>query len=359
VKLRPIAGLAAGLALVAAPAGAQSAPTVQVRVEGQHATLLEDTAVTLGSDPVPGNGCPGISAAGALEDATHGNWDRQPFTHTILGETHNGSPDYWAEWIRRGGRYVFGNGLCNDVMQAGDELLMLVDFASPPTFLPTVLPLAIEGLPASAPAASAATVTVVDYRPDFVNNTTVREPVAGATVGGATTDAAGHATIRFAAPGDEVFKATKAGDAPSSAEHVTVTAAGGAPPPVVAPPDRTAPVARLLGLRDHESFRARRAPRTLRVAVPADPSGVKGVSLRLTRQLHGRWWYFSGARGRFVRSRFGRRVPFSVPVQPRISYLLPHRLGRGRYVLDVIATDGAGNREPLARGTSRVVFFVR
>jgi hypothetical protein len=46
-------------------------------------------------------------------------------------------------------------------------------------------------------------------------------------------------------------------------------------------------------------------------------------------------------------------------VQSQVSYLLPHRLGRGRYVLDVIATDGAGNREALARGTSRVVFFVR
>jgi hypothetical protein len=46
-------------------------------------------------------------------------------------------------------------------------------------------------------------------------------------------------------------------------------------------------------------------------------------------------------------------------VQASVSYLLPHRLRRGRYVLDVIAVDGAGNREPLARGTSRVVFFVR
>jgi hypothetical protein len=86
---------------------------------------------------------------------------------------------------------------------------------------------------------------------------------------------------------------------------------------------------------------------------------VTKLQLQLTRQFHGRFWYFSGARGRFVRARFGRRVPFSAPVQSQVSYLLPHRLRPGRYVLDAIATDGAGNREPLARGTSRVVFFVR
>jgi hypothetical protein len=130
-------------------------------------------------------------------------------------------------------------------------------------------------------------------------------------------------------------------------------------PRAAAVPDRAAPLARLLGLHDHQSFRRRRAPRTIRVAVPADPSGVKKVDLRLTRQLGRRCWYFSGARGRFVRSRCVRRVFFSVPVQPRISYLLPARLGRGRYVVDVVAIDGAGNRERLARGISRVVLFVR
>ena len=41
------------------------------------------------------------------------------------------------------------------------------------------------------------------------------------------------------------------------------------------------------------------------------------------------------------------------------SYLLPARLGKGRYVLDAIAIDGAGNRTPLQRGTTRVVFTVR
>jgi hypothetical protein len=95
------------------------------------------------------------------------------------------------------------------------------------------------------------------------------------------------------------------------------------------------------------------------VAVPADPSGVRTVLLRLRRHLGHRCWYFSGSRGRFVRSRCGRKAEFAVPAQARVSYLLPRRLGRGFYVLGAVAVDGAGNREPLARGRNRVVFYVR
>ena len=41
------------------------------------------------------------------------------------------------------------------------------------------------------------------------------------------------------------------------------------------------------------------------------------------------------------------------------SYLLPSRLPPGRYVLDIKATDSAGNRTPLDRGSSRIVFYVK
>jgi hypothetical protein len=361
MQLRLTPGLAAGVAVLALPAAAVAAPTVTVRVEGQHATLLERTAVTLGTAPAPGNGCPGDSAAAALEAGTRGNWDRQTFAQTILGETHKfANSDYWAEWIARDGGYRYGGGICNDRLAAGDELLMLVDLSPPPSSVPTVFPLAIEGLPTGAPAGSDVTVTIVEYRTTGTPGTGMRTPVAGAAVGGVITDAAGHATIHLGGPGDAVFKAIKPGDAPSAAEHVTVTAPG-APPPPARPvkPDRAAPAARLLGLRDHQVFSRRRAPRVIRVAVPDDPSTVKKVALRLTRQRGRRCWYFSDRRGRFVRSRCVRRVYFSVPVRPRVSYLLPRRLRRGRYVLDVVAIDGAGNREALARGRSRVVLFVR
>ena len=50
---------------------------------------------------------------------------------------------------------------------------------------------------------------------------------------------------------------------------------------------------------------------------------------------------------------------FSIGDRADWSYLLPKRLGKGRYVLDVIAVDKLGNRDALARGRNRVVFFVR
>ena len=55
----------------------------------------------------------------------------------------------------------------------------------------------------------------------------------------------------------------------------------------------------------------------------------------------------------------GAGAYFAIGDRAEWSYLLPARLGEGRYVLDAIAVDGAGNRTPLARGTTRVVFTVR
>ena len=54
-----------------------------------------------------------------------------------------------------------------------------------------------------------------------------------------------------------------------------------------------------------------------------------------------------------------RRAYFRIGDRQDWSYLLPRRLGPGRYVLDAVAIDKAGNREALARGRNRVVFFVR
>ena len=66
-----------------------------------------------------------------------------------------------------------------------------------------------------------------------------------------------------------------------------------------------------------------------------------------------------GLHQRFRNSRCGRRVNFKIGDRADWSYLLPKRLGKGRYVLDAIAVDKAGNRDTLARGRNRVVFFVR
>ncbi len=369
-----LSGTAAGLLAVlvfAAPAAA--APTVTVRVEGQDGTLLERTRVTLGPDPAPGNGCPGDSAAAAIEAATRGNWDRQTFTSTILGETHTfEDSDYWAEWLDKGtGGYKRGGGICDDRLSENDEVLMLVDRSPAPSYAPTVFPLDVEGLPATAERGSPVTVTVVEYRSATGGaGEGDRTPVAGATVSGggatATTAADGTATLRFDQAGSFSVKASKAPDAPSAGEPITVTAPpAGQPPAPAAPPaqgaakDTYLPVGRIAGIAEGARFAAGNGPRELKINA-SDPSGIAFVKLRLTHSDHGRCAYFSGRRETFRRMRCGRAVAaFNAGEAADFTYLLPEALGRGRYVLDVIAVDRAGNRDLLARGRSRVVFTVR
>jgi hypothetical protein len=164
------------------------------------------------------------------------------------------------------------------------------------------------------------------------------------------------------------LKAEKENFARSAAEVVNVAAPGSGPAPsgggggvstpVVA--DTSAPVGRIRGIREKQRFSRRRAPRVLRGSVSADPAGLRAVKLSLTRSRRGgRCSIYSPSRERFRRARCGRRVNFKIGDRQDWSYLLPRRLGPGRYVLDVIAVDKLGNRDRLARGRSRVVFFVR
>jgi len=364
------AGLTAGLlcllALVAAPP-ALAGPTVTVRVEGQSSTLLERTRVTLPDTPPPVAACARHTPAAAIEEATRGDWDRQAFTSTILRETHTfADSDYWAEWLDRGAGYARGNGICSDVLAEGDELLMLVDRSPAPTFAPTVFPLDLEGVPSSVQRGVAVTVTVVEYfSPAGAPGEGERRPVSGATVSGggatATTAADGTAALSFDRTGQVVLKATKPGAAPSAGEVLEVTEAPVAPPPPapVATADTAAPVTRIAGIRERQRFSRRRAPRTLRGSVAPDPSGLRVVKLSLTRSAGGRCQLYSPSRERFRPSRCGGRVNFAIGDRQDWSYLLPSRLKRGRYVLDAVAVDRLGNRDRLARGRSRVVFFVR
>jgi len=60
----------------------------------------------------------------------------------------------------------------------------------------------------------------------------------------------------------------------------------------------------------------------------------------------------------FARARCGTAPFFGVATSRSFSYLLPASLPPGRYVLDVEASDAAGNQTTLARGSSRIVFYV-
>ena len=98
------------------------------------------------------------------------------------------------------------------------------------------------------------------------------------------------------------------------------------------------------------------------VTLVPDPSGLSSVRLRLTRTDRGRCSSYSGRLERFARSRCGASHGryFAIGSEAAWSYLLPHRLPRGRYVLDALAADKAGNAdETRRRGENRVVFRVR
>jgi hypothetical protein len=365
-------GLAVVIAAVAATP-ALAAPTVTVRVEGQSATLLPSTTVTLGSDPVhlSDGDCPGDTAAAALDKATGGNWERKMFASTILGETHAfPNPDYWAEWVSN----KYGGGLCNDHLNDGDELLMLVDVADA-SFNPTVFPLVLGGVPARVSPGAPFTVTVTQYRTTGTPGTSTAEPASGVSVGGASTGADGRATLTLSTPGATTLRAVR-GAARSAPVPVCVStgsdgACGSSAASACATTgddglcgttDKRAPRGRIASIAEGQRFGKGKGPRSLSGTVAGDPSGIADVRLRLTRNDHGRCQTFDGRSARLVAmKRCGARRGkwFSAGDRQQWSFLLPARLGPGRYVLDVQARDRAGNVDTLLQRTrTRVVFIV-
>ena len=372
--------------LLIAPALA-SAAAVTVRVEGGAATLLAPTPVTLGDpgDVVGPAACAGDSAYAALDAATNQNWDRQSFFKTVLGETRGADPaktDYWAEWIGRGGAYISGQGVCNDHLQAGDELLIQADDADPVTFVPLYPPVLLTGLPATVPPGTPFSVSVTRFPVDPMTFSAAPAPAAGATVSGGdapvTADSSGKATLTIGARGPASIRATL-GLARTVILHTCVTdgadgycdttaAPAGAAGATAAARDTTPAFGRIAAIREGERFAHGKGPRELRGTVAADPSGIADVRLRLTRRNGKRCERFDGGAARWVKAaRCGTENAsfFSIGSAASWSYLLPEALGPGRYVLDTQTVDGAGNVTRGAdRGTpehvrNRVVFTVR
>jgi hypothetical protein len=376
----------ASSALAAGPA------TVTVRVEGLSETKLPSTQVATTTTPVvkdgnPEHACSGTSAIGALERATAGNWSgpwntgfKQYEIYSIAGETHLFEPGatanyFWSLWIDEKEAEV---GACAAELQPGDRVLLFPScFGSAcPTSL---LPLGIE-VPASANVGEPVSVTVKRY-----SSSGQGSEAAGATVTGGTstaaTDAKGHATLSFANTGQVTVRA----EAPESVrDEVTLCVHNGndgncgtqAPAASAAPgagggsstsgvatfvSHYTGPyalVAGTTGLIDGHVYRRGQAPKVLAGSILAH-SAVSSVSLELRRRYRGRCYAYDGTRERFRSAPCGTGGFFKVSSNGAFSYLLPEALKPGRYVLDVQATDVAGNRTTLARGTSRLVFYVR
>jgi hypothetical protein len=370
-------------ALGAAPALA--GPTVTVRVEGESSTLLAPKTVTLNA-PEPVSGCPANSVAAAINLATEGHWDHGEanggagnFTETILGETHSFTheSDTWAEWVN--GKW--GGGICSDLLGEGGEVLMVADHEPEPFFAPTVLPLVVSEAPTAVGLGVPFQVkidaihTAPEAFAELGQGTPL--PAEGVTVSGAgasaTTAANGVATLTLGTAGLLTLRAAKTGDAPSAPFTICVhsgndgtcgttapgtgagTSAGAAPLPYKG---SFALVAKIAGLTDGQVYGRASAPRVLGGTILSH-SAVTAVSLELRRR-HGRHCSaYDGRSERFRAARCGASTPFAAGNGSVFSYLLPSKLGPGRYVLDIHATDNAGNTLTLARGTSRIVFYVR
>jgi hypothetical protein len=372
-----LSGLLAGIALLIAAPSALAAPvTVDLRIEGPSRTLFEGPVTTdvrtfrftgdpvahrcdgtavenhgTSPAPVPTRGAAVAAAAAQTPFAIHGDWFDSlgsPSFNDIDGENvafDPGTNRFLAEYKNAQSASV---GSCGDPIGPGDRVLFAYNDGDDPL-------LALAG-PGSAKPGETATVKVTDAASGAA--------VAGATVGGKTTAADGTATVGpFTARGEQDLKASKPGTVRSNRLRVCVSdgqdgfCATSVPGPNAAPPverDVTAPVATVASLRAGRVYSRRRAPRLLRGSVTADPSGLQWVKLKLTRRVGKRCSYFSGSRERFQRISCGHGWFLPVGDQPDWSYLLPKRLGRGRYVLDVLVADRAHNRGTPTRVRFRV-----
>ena len=386
--LHRLAGLAlAVLALLVPASVAAAAPvTVNLRIEGPTATVFEGPVTTdvrpfqftAGADtaphecdatgvstptpsptPVSTRGAALTAASLAAPFSTSGTFSIQfgsPSFDEVGGQSTVFDPatgSFLAEFKNGQAAQV---GACGDPIANGDDVLFAYGTVAEPL-------LQLSG-PATASTGAAVTVHVVDQ--------TNGAPVAGATVGGATTDTVGNATLTLG-EGIQRLKATKPGTIRSNALVVAVGAAAQAAQGALGAQgaqgvaglaiDRTAPRARLLSPRNGHTYRRTRfSPRLIRVAVAESGSGVRTVKLRLTRRVGNRCFSFSGKRERFIGTKCGSGAGFFFAVSDRsdFSYLLPERLSRGHYVLDVEAIDRSFNRDTVGdRGRNRSVFDVR
>jgi hypothetical protein len=373
---------------LASAAYAAGPSTVIVRVEGINETLVAPSEVTTTTARVIKDGehaCPGTSAAGALQLATSGNWNGAWFNglgysvETIGGESHQfeagASANYfWSFWVDN---KPANAGVCGTELEPGDSILFFPDcFSESGGCPPSPNPLGIVA-PATAVTGSPVTVTLTSY----ANATGAPSPAFGATVKGggasANTDASGNATLTFANSGTVTLQASAPGSVRTettvcvhngddgtcgtNGSSGSATGQGGAGVLGFSSSSYTGPyavVARVTGLIDGHHYARGRAPRTLTGSVLAHTT-VASVSLELRRSYRGRCHAYDGTRARFVSARCGRGSFFKVATKSNFSYLLPESLRPGRYVLDMQATDAAGNRTRLARGTSRIVFYVR
>lgn len=209
-----------------ATAASGTLPTVSVRIEGASKTLLPTQTATLrggyltkyGASP---STCAYASAQGALDIATHGNWQgswnqqyKEYFITGIEGVTPHGK-SYWELFVNHQAASV---GACDVKLNPGDQVL----FAQTPTTGATVYATGLTA-PARARKGKPFSVKVIGYK------TSHGTPLAGAVVTAgklrATTNAVGVARLTEPRAGQVTVTASKSGYIRAAAT-VAVKAAG-------------------------------------------------------------------------------------------------------------------------------------
>ena len=403
--LRRSLGLLAGGLLtiaLAAPAfaGAVSSPaTVTVRIEGLTETVVPRTSITTTDtdivlDGVPAHSCSGFSGAGALEQATAGNWtgpwsDAYQYSVATIkgvnypfGAAYTGK--YWSLYLNG---YAASSGICGINLQQGDSLLIAAVNDSDANSV-----LDLSGVPAKVAPGTPLTVGVTRFAtsygpaPDYLTEN-ITEDASGVTVAGggisATTGPNGKAALTFTARGPVGIRASKSGEIRSATETVCVTDGAdgfcgttkpGDPVPAPAPavaasaPDVVAAVGSAGGsIGEQQHFKRGKSPRELSGTVDGEASGIKEIRVRLTRRNGKLCERYDGARERWVKmKRCGAEngTFFSVGDRTPWTYLLPQALTKGRYVFDTQVVDRAGNvtrgatRGKPGEARNRVVFHV-
>jgi hypothetical protein len=218
-RIRRAAPVAVLFVFLPAPAAAHAVPvTVNLRVEGLNRTVFDGpvttdahavTTATAGSHTCDGtNGgaepTPGPTATGALDDAAklggftidgpYGNFGIDDyFIERVADEQIDPMTQFWSLWIN----FAFSDkGGCQKRVLAGQDVL----WAAIPFSVD--VPLKLAG-PSSGVTGQPVQVRVTDGQRGT--------PQAGATVGNATTNAGGVATLTFGSEGIYRLKAEKPG----------------------------------------------------------------------------------------------------------------------------------------------------
>jgi hypothetical protein len=279
-RIRGTHAVALAVFAIAAPAAAADPVSVNLRVEGQSATLFDGPVTTDGHQITTASGgthpCDGTNAGAfpapvptptaALDDGARLNrftWDADWFdsfqdfsVKRVAGDSAT-STQFWGYAVN----FQFAQvGGCQLRVNQGDEVLWIFDAFSKSHVL------RLAG-PSAATTGAPVTVAVTDGADG--------SPQAGASVGGAQTGADGNATLSFPEAGVYRLKAERTDSVRSNALTLCVDPPGADP---CTSGDRTAPTVRDVSLPGRELASERGQSRTMVVSWQAEDGAGAGVA---------------------------------------------------------------------------------